>query len=596
MAFDGFVTNAVIAELKEQLIGGKITKVYEPNRNEILLGIYANRLKYMLCLNISSSHYGAYLTTNAKPNPLNAPNFCMALRKHLTGYKISNISCSGLERIITIDFEGYNELNDYITKTLVVELMGKHSNIILVNEKNIIIDSLRHFDTFSGALRNILPGYQYILPNTSKLDITKVSIDALLDDIFSSQNNLENSPMFNQSQEFKKTLSSSSQTLSAYVLKSFAGISKQLLGYSISELQLQDILDKENLSHLLSYFLKLYQSCQDQKVSLIPYEEDYTLTIKEKENSLSVNFFLDDFYSRKECQEEFANYRNGILNIIFNRLKKIQKKLIVLEEKLKECNNVELYQLYGELITSNLYVLSQEHVPFVELENYYENNKKIKIPLDISLNPAENAKKYFKKYHKLKNTQEIVSKQKQEIEKEIDYLESIVYELQIAKTIKEIDAIYDEIQGVLISSNLQGSKKNLHKETKKITHKQENELDIFKYVIDGFTILVGKNNKQNDYLTTKVANSEDLWFHTQDIHGSHVILKTNGKLPPQETINQVAAITAYYSKASQSSNVPVDYTYIKYVKKPIKSKPGMVIYTHQQTVNVKPKKIDLSLQ
>ncbi|MBR1802400.1 MAG: NFACT family protein [Clostridia bacterium] len=560
MAFDGFVTNAVIAELKKCLLGGKVTKIYEPNKNEILLGIYAHHLKYALCLNISSSHYGAYLTTNAKPNPLNAPNFCMTLRKHLIGYKVKDILCHGLERIITIELEGYNELNDVITKKLIVELMGKHSNVILVNEKNNIIDALRHFDTFSGALRNILPGYEYSLPQANKADITQIALDEIL----------QNSEIKNSSLGF-----------SSYVLTHFAGISKQLLKSSMKKLALPDILTYDHLACLFSYLLRLYQACQEQKVSLVSFEEDYTLEMKEKENSLAVNFFLDDFYMQKELQEELINYRNSMLNVILNKLKKIQKKLIGIDEKLKECNHIETYQLYGELITSYLYQLNSEHVPFVKLKNYYDNNNEIKIPLDVSLSPAENAKKYFKKYHKLKNTQEIVSKQKIKIEKEINYLESIVYELQIAQSIRELDSIYDEIQGTLISSSSQGKEKNVKRNNE--------EIKILKYIIDGFTILVGKNNQQNDYLTTKLASSEDLWFHTQGIHGSHVILKTEGKKPSQETINQVAAISAYYSKANQSSNVPVDYTYVKYVKKPSKSKPGMVVYSHQQTVNVIPK-------
>lgn len=557
MAFDGFVTNAVISELQQCLFNGKITKIYEPDKNEILLGIYVNHIKYALCINISSAHYGAYLTTNTKPNPLNAPNFCMTLRKHLIGFRIKQISCHGLERIITIDLEGYNELNDCITKKLIIELMGKHSNIILINENNIIIDALRHFDTFSGALRNIQPGYEYSIPQANKIDMTQTSIEKILDNIKEEKASFD---------------------LSSYVLTYFAGISKQLLKYSMEKLSLNNDLTADNVECFLSYFLKLYQACKQQKVGLIPFDDDFTIEMKEKETPLAVNFFLDDFYLQKELQEEFINYRNSMLNVILNKLKKIKKKLVGIEEKLEECKNVENYQLYGELITSYLYQLSTQHVPFVELQNYYENNEIIKIPLDISLSPADNAKKYFKKYHKLKNTQDIVSKQKIEIEREMNYLESIVYELQLAKNTRELDSIYDEIEGMLISSKREKTKK-YHKE----------ELEILKYVIDGFTVLVGKNNQQNDYLTTKFANAEDIWFHTQDVHGSHVILKTEGKTPTQEIINQVAAIAAHYSKAGQSSNVPVDYTYVKYVKKPSKSKPGMVIYTHQQTVNVVPK-------
>lgn len=566
MAFDGFTLKAVIQELNSCLVNGKITKIYQPLPDEIILGIYSGGTNYALSCNISSL-YSLHLTTTSKPNPLSAPSFCMLLRKYLIGFKIKNISMIGLERIATLELEGYNELNDLVTYQLIFELMGKHSNIILVNQNGIVIDSLKHLTTFSGSLRNILPNTTYQFPELNKLDITNAPL--VLDKIEDS-------------------------SLSEYFLNHFSGTSKTLLNYSISQLKLRDEFSIESYKHLLSYLQDLLIKIQNYQADCVSIDKDYVLVPSEQSTTLRVNFFLDDYYSQKEQEEEFTQYRNSLLTFIMKKLKKIAKKSNDVNKKIQECSKMEDYQLYGELLTTNLYRLSSIHTDHIILENYYQQNEPIRIPLDISISPSENAKKYFKKYHKLKNTISIVTIQKEELEKEIDYLESIVYELQIAKTISDLDRIYQEME----ENNLfarrtpvkQGSKafqiKSKPINNRKLQNKKQS--DFLSYQIDGFTVLVGKNNQENDYLTLKIAKEDDLWFHVKDIQGSHVVLVVNQKQPSQETINQVAAISAYYSKAKQSSNVPVDYTLVKYVKKPAKAKPGMVTYTNYQTVNVQP--------
>lgn len=566
MAFDGFTLKAVIQELNSCLMNGKITKIYQPLPEEIILGIYCNGTNYALSLNVSIL-YSLHLTTTSKPNPLSAPNFCMLLRKHLIGFKVKTISMPGLERIAILELEGYNELNDLVTYKLIVELMGKHSNIILVNQENNIIDSLKHFTIFSGSLRNIIPNAPYEFPELNKLDIS------------SSDINFE---------EIQST--SLLDCFSNY----FPGTSKGLLNYSISQLGLSEEFNFENFKHLLTYLQDLLVKIQNQQVDCTYFEKDYILTPTfETTTALKVNFFLDDYYSQKEQEEEFTQYRNSLLTFIAKKLKKISKKSDEVNKKILECSKMNDYQLYGELLTNNLYRLSENHADYITLENYYNQNEPIEIPLDVALSPADNAKKYFKKYHKLKNTISIVTVQKEELEKEIDYLESIVYELQLAKNVTELDRIYQEMEDNNLFSRRtpvkQGAKafQVKNKPTRKLADKKQS--DFLSYQIDGFTVLVGKNNQENDYLTLKVAKENDIWFHVKDIQGSHVILVVNQKEPSQETINQVAAIAAQYSKAKQSSNVPVDYTLAKYVKKPSKAKPGMVIYTNYQTVNVNPK-------
>lgn len=484
----------------------------------------------------------------------------------------------GLERIAIIELEGYNELNDLVTYKLIVELMGKHSNIILVNQNNDIIDSLKHFTTFSGSLRNIIPNMPYEFPDLNKLYISTI-IDVL---------------------EFYENIPTSLKNVSLveYFSNYFSGTSKTLLISSMSQLEITDEFNFENFKHLLSYLQDLLIKIQSHQIDCTYFDKDYVLIpMTELNTTLKINLFLDDYYSQKEQEEEFTQYRNSLLTFIVKKLKKISRKSDEVNKKIQECSKMNDYQLYGELLTNNLYRLNETHSNYITLENYYDQNKPIEIPLDITLSPSDNAKKYFKKYHKLKNTISIVTVQKEDLEKEIDYLESIVYELQLAKNVTELDRIYQEMEDNNLFSRRtpvkQGSKafRVKNKQNRKLVDKNKKLSDFLSYQIDGFTVLVGKNNQENDYLTLKVAKENDIWFHIKDLQGSHVILVVNQKVPSQETINRVAAISAYYSKAKQSSNVPVDYTLAKYVKKPSKAKPGMVTYINYQTVNVHPKQL-----
>lgn len=532
MAFDGLVLNAVSNELA-CLIGGKLQKIYEPDENEILLSIYYNGLQYALSINISSNLYSVYLTQNKKVNPLVAPNFCMLLRKHLINYKISNIYTLGLERILIIDFIGKDENNESIVKKMVIELMGKYSNILLLDENDIIIDSFKHFSTNNGASRNILPKHKYSSPSSNKIDIS--NFEELI-------NNLDDSCIID------------------FFCNNFIGLSKTSVKQLIAEKNISTSLD--NYTLLANYLLELQNNIKNSHIKCISVENnDYALTYSQSIIPLQVNTFLDNYYNNKQENEQFLSYKNTLLSSIVSKLKKLSKKLSNINEKLEECSQMEKYKLYGELITSNLYQISKQRLSHIELLNYYDGTT-IDIPLDISLYPNDNAKKYFKKYNKLKATNDIVQIQKIELEKEINYLESIVYEIEVSTCISDIYAISDEVKS---SFSLQSKKKQKNRTS---PSKSSNNLTLpIKYNINGFNILVGKNNKQNDELTFKIANKDDLWFHVKDFHGSHTILQTNGVTPSQEILNKCAAIAAFYSQASNSSNVPVDYTLIKYVKK-----------------------------
>lgn len=589
MAFDGIVTKAVVSELNTCLINGKINKIFEPNKNEILLGIYSGGKNYCLNISIDSVNYRIHLTTNSKPNPQNVLNFCMVLRKHLTGGTIKRIYSNGLERIVFIDIDVYNELNDLITKTLVVELMGKHSNIILLNSEHTVIDSLRHLNKFDNSNRDIFPGSKYLNIESAKKDFLAVKTF----------------------DEFYRDVSIDVENLPSTLSKVYNGFGKKNISYLLEILNIPTTVSTNNLKEVYSYLKDLFANMPDNVVlkEYSSVKKDY-FAYKSTNDGLSVNFFLDDFYTSKEQSEQFKQYRDTVLKLVLNHVGKIKERISTIDLKIADCTNAEKYRLYGELITSNLYRIPDYPQAEVTLENYYDNNNLITIPLDEKFSPSKNAKNFFKKYRRLQNTIAIVEKQKELSEAELSYLESIIYELEEVSSIEDIDNIYSEIcDNLIFGKNANTVNNHVYNKQSKITNskssKQSNASNMpEKRNIDGYTVYIGKNNKQNDYLTCRLAQNSDIWFHTKDIHGSHVVLKTDSLHSssenssasctfniPDSVLYKCASIAAYYSKARMSQNVPVDYTLIKYVKKPNGAKPGMVIYTNNKTIYANPQNI-----
>jgi len=561
MAFDGIVAKSIIKEFTP-LIGGKIDKIHEPDRNTIILGIYSQGRNYSLNICIDAHNCRINLTTHSRINPLVAPNFCMLLRKHLIGGRISNISMLGLERVINIEIETINEFNEIEIKTLVIELMGKHSNIILNNHKGIIIDAMRHISS-TNSYRELLPSRIYTLPNSDKFDFKAIKD---FEEFYQKFNNTN-------LDDLAKTISNT-----------FTGFS---LSFSKSVINKCGITStsKNELEKVYNYILEIVNSTSSLSFELIYKNNkisDYVLVVGSSEKSL--NSFIDDFYFERETVETFTNYRNTILRMILEVLKKYNNRLISINSKLKECDEMDKYKLYGELITANLYRLSNTHSDSIDLENYYDNNNLISIPLDTKYSPSMNAKKYFKKYSKLKNAFQIVSEQKIETEKELNYIESIVYELENCSTLEEVQDIFEEISENIIFREKFKKKEKKNKVSKK---KKQQTFSPIEYDIDGFKVYVGRNNKENDWLTLSFANKNDIWFHTKDIHGSHVILKVD-KPVDDDILVKCAELAARHSKAKNSSNVPVDYCLVQFVKKPHGAKPGMVIFTNNKTLNVKP--------
>ena len=580
MAFDGIVLKKIIDEL-QVLKNGKVNRIYEPNKNELLLNIYANGSTYALNIDISADNYRINLTTNEKANPFVAPNFCMLLRKYLINSKINKIYINGLERICFIEFECFNEMNDTVYRTLVIELMGKYSNVILINSDNNIIDALKRFDSESEntASRSIMPGRKYILPNSNKKNFL----------------NLSEKDFINYSISLDK------HTLDVLLPSAYTGISKLFVQSCLEVLKISNTVSENSLKEIYKYINELLISnnafCKNYKNNYTIFNSVANNTIQSPpsnnhtmQKDLQINFFLDDFYFQKSQNDLFKNYRSSLLKIINGTLDKLTRKLDNINSKILACQDMDKYKTYGELLIANIYRIDTLRISdnFVELENYYNDNQLVKIPINNEISTSQNAENYFKKYNKQKNTLVIVNAQKKDAEKELDYLESLIYELDNANDLESVNEIYNEIsENILFNDNstLKIRNKNQNKEVKQNTSSIDNYM---RMTIDGYTVLIGKNNRQNDYLTMRIANDNDYWFHTKEIHGSHVILRCNGDMPKIETIIKCAKIAAYYSKAKFSSNVPVDYTLVKYVKKPNGAAPGYVIYTNQKTVNVEP--------
>lgn len=577
MAFDGIVTKAIASELQE-LSGARIDKIFQPNKNNILIGCYLNKTNFLININIDSSNYRIHLTTHPKSNPQVAPNFCMVLRKHLLGLHIKNIITNNLERVITIEFEGFDEFDDILNKKLIVELMGKHCNIILLDDENNIIDSMRHIHQENG-FRSIVPHTKYVYPSTEKENFLEYTSFDSFYKLIPTNSNLDN--------------------LSAIISNLFNGISQTFIKGSIYKLGISSV-NSETLEKLYNYIQTVIYNTDNGKLDfdLLNFKNNkkdyYIKTSTDVKTNFSLSFFLDDFYYEKESTLEFKTYRNSVLKMILDVLNKYKKRLTNMNKKLAECDDMQKYQLYGELITANLYRIDNKPISEISLENYYDNNKEITIKLDNRYSPSINAKRFFKKYNKLKNTLEIVTRQKNDTLKDLNYIESIVYELDTASTLDEIYSIFEEISENVIfldkTKKLSSKKKDKIKKSS-LTKNKNVSFNPIKYTIGNYQLLVGRNNKENDYLTLKYASKNDIWFHTKDIHGSHAILRLNSnEIPSEDVLINCAKIVATHSKAKNSSNVPVDYCEVRYVKKPNGAKPGMVIYTHNHTLYVNPQK------
>ena len=560
MPFDGLVTKSVISELKPILIDGKVNKITQPTKSEIIIEIFSKGNNYFLDLNIDPNLCHICLTTHQKKNPKNAYNFCMLLRKYLTGAKIIDVSNMDLERTIELKFQCYNELNDLVIRKLFIQIMSRQSNIILTNSSNVIIDCIKHF---SSGDYEILPAHKFEFVPILRKSIINCTEEDFLKDIETTYND------------------DPAALYSNIIPNTYIGISKAFVINLLSTLQVDDTnICKESSQKIFIEIKNILDSISKNFISLIDLENDYTIE-KSDNDQISINEYLDKFYFEKEAKLIYNTSKNNLLNIVSSQLKKESKKIENINNKLKECKKKETYKLYGELLTANLYKLENNdnsHLSTIELENYYDNNATIKIPLDNSVNIHGNIKKYYKKYTKLKNAEKIVLAQQNESLNTLQYLESLLYSINKSTSILDLNEIYQEI-----TNNL-----NYKKGQTQIA--STNIPKIEPIIYKGYSIYIGRNNLQNDYLTLHFAKKNDLWFHAQRIQGSHVILRIsdiNNNIIPDDVLALCAHLAKENSKAALSTGVFVDYCPIKNVRKQPGGKPGMVIYTDYKTIYIK---------
>ena len=577
MALDGLVIHSIVNELNKKLLGGKIDKVYQPENDEVVLHIRNNKENFKLVLSCSASNPRVYLANNyKKENPINAPMFCMLFRKYIQGGNIVNISQIGFERIIKISVESFDELKEKTTKDIIIEIMGRHSNIILTHSlDNKIIDSAKRIPPSVSRVRQILPGQTYVLPpKQDKLNpIDEVSLNLFVDTLTSF-----NGPIF-------KAIYSKFLGVSPVIAKEIcfrANIDENTL---IDEISSNDISKVYKEFHNLFKFINnnIYNPSMiiDESIdkvldfSCINLSQFSNLSII---NDDSISKILENYYATKDIKDRIHQRSSDLRKSISIKLDRLYNKLNKQEKELIESENAEIYKIKGELITSYIYMI-EKGMESVEVANFYDPEyKNITISLNPNFTPSENAQKYFKKYNKMKTAKKEITSQIEITKEEINYLENIILSIENCENLAELMDIREELSKV----GYLRAKNNIKKETKLTTKPHEFISS------NGFKILVGKNNKQNDNLTLKIASNEDIWMHTKNIPGSHVIIKTEGKEVPDETIFEGAMLAAFFSKSKMSSQVPVDYTKKKNVKKPNGSKPGMVIYETNSTIYVTP--------
>lgn len=577
MAFDTICVKKIVNELSETLVSGRIDKIHQPEKDEILLLVRTFSGNYKLVLSASANNPRVHFTDTAKENPKTPPMFCMLLRKHLSGGKITKISQPELERIVEIDIESYNELGDLTTKHLICEITGRNSNIILTNEDYKIIDSAKHVDFTVSSYRQILPGIEYIRPpKQDKVPILSDNIKNITLD-FSCDGERPDKVIMS-------AVSGISPIIAREIIYSVCGTNSKVCA-ELSDKEKSDISSLvRNFIENISFFPCIVYDETDKPIDfscikINQYGSPFKTVVFD-----TMNDVIKQFYQQRDSKERIKQKSADLLKILHNNIERCVKKLSLQKKTLQDAENKEKYKIYGDIVTANLYRITQGDT-VLEAENYYEEDcPKIKIELIGHLSASKNAQRYYKLYNKLKTAEIEVKKQLVATKEDLEYLESTLVACENSVSESDLNMIRAELaeQGY-IRSNKKKDKKNNAKPS-----------PMHFVSSDGFDIFVGKNNTQNDYLTLKFANSGDIWFHTKQIHGSHTVIKLGiEKDVPKTTMLEAAQLAAYYSKARESSQVPVDYTQIKNVKKPNGAKPGMVIYENYNTVYVTPKLIEV---
>ncbi|MCR5415787.1 MAG: NFACT family protein [Pseudobutyrivibrio sp.] len=562
MALDGVSIHALVHELNESLLNGKINKISQPEREELLITVNTQSGNKRLLISANASLPFMYITETNKPAPATAPGFCMLLRKHIGAGRIIEISQMGMERAVRFKIQHLNEMGDITFKYLYIEIMGKHSNIIFCNEDNMILDAIKHIPSSVSSVREVLPGRDYFIPTQEgKVNPLEISEDY-----------------------FKGTVLKKSGSIFKAIMSSFIGISPTIANEICyrssldSDVSVASLFD-EHRDRLYKEFSGLMDDLRSNNYSYNividpakgqPLEyAPIVLTMyadMESHSYESMSQVLVEFYAKRNKYTNIRQKSSDLRKILNNHIERAAKKLDLQEKQLKDTEKRDKYKVYGELLHTYGYE-AQPNDKSITVMNYY-TNEELTIPLDPDLSASDNAKKYFDKYSKLKRTAEALDTFIEQSRAELDLLQSIEAALNIAETESDLNDIRRELSDHGFIQKHSSSKKEKSKKSKPLHFVDDN----------GFDIYVGKNNYQNDELTFKFATGNDWWFHTKKIHGSHVIVKTNGKELPDSTYEHAAELAAYYSSGRDTDKVEIDYLQKKNVKKPASAVAGFVVY------------------
>lgn len=573
MAFDGITIAAMVRELNNNLAGGRINKIAQPEGDELMITARGTEGQKRLLLSASASLPLIYFTEKNKVSPLTAPNFCMLLRKHIGSARIAGIRQPGLERVVEFDLEHLNELGDPCKKVLILELMGKHSNLIFCDDKNMILDSIKHVSSHMSSVREVLPGREYFITKTQdKWDPLTITQEEFLEHVCKK-------PV-----SAAKALYSSLTGLSPVIAEelcyraSIDGNDAMLSLNEVSCLHLYHTLQRmmEDVKEGIFTPNIIYRGEEPVEYGVFPFQqygsEYHSVTFD------SVSSMLETYYASKNILTRIRQKSADLRKIVQTALERNRKKLILQQKQMKDTSKKDKYKVYGELINTYGYNLPEGSRSLQAL-NYY-TNEEITIPLDETLTPAQNSKKYFDRYTKLKRTEEALTTQIADTESEIEHLESISNALDIARSESDLSQIKEELtQYGYIKRHYSGKK----------GAKMQAKSKPFHYISsDGFDIYVGKNNFQNDELTFKFATGNDWWFHAKKMAGSHVVVKTKDGELPDRTFEEAGRLAAYYSKGRTAPKVEIDYIQKKHVKKPGGAKPGFVVYYTNYSLMAEP--------
>lgn len=572
MSLDGVFIKSIINELDKKLTGGRVDKIHQPDKNEIVMSIRSKGENLKLLITAAGSSPRLHLTSITRKNPMEPPMFCMLLRKHLTGARITSLRQINFDRIVEISFESRDELGTLANKSLIVEIMGKHSNIIFVNEGNTIIDSLIRVTPQVSSVRQVYPGLSYKAPpGSDKLN-----------------------PLTADRQSFMEELESTNRGIFIFdfFYKNFTGfspfISREICWLAnLNESTCLGELSHEKKEELWDGFSKIRDRINENDFSFnIYYDENkiygfYCLEVEYlkdfgKKSFPSSGDLLDEYYYELDNKNKINQRVASLIKSINTKIARNKKKVEKQRTELLNAESRDKYRIYGDLILANLHKRPEDNK--LTVANYYDpDQKEITIPLDPKLSLSQNSQKYFKRYNKLKNAAEELEKLIDSTLSEIAYLENILFSIEECETTEDLDDIYSELIGQGLMKKR--SKINKPKETKPITTFISS---------GGHEILVGKNNIQNDMITFKIAKSEDYWFHAKNMPGSHVVIRTMGDELTDEEYIEAAKIAAYYSKGKNSGRVEVDYTKKSNIKKPPNAKPGFVIYDTNYSMLAEP--------